>query len=88
MVKSDIDRLLASARNQSSAGCKVTAALTELDGDVRVKVSAALVERKASNPRQWAYVADRLADVICELVPGSQVTGNAVRTYREKFARG
>ena len=88
MVKSDIDRLLAAARNQSSAGCKVTAALTQLDPDTAGKLRAALLERKAANPRQWAYVADRLADVIDQLAPGSQVTGNAVRTYREKAARG
>ena len=81
-VKSDIDSLLAKARNQSSAGCKVTAALNTLPPADRAKIEAALMERSTVNPRHWAYVADKLAAVIDELAPGSQVTGNAVRTYR------
>ena len=40
MVKSDIDLLLASARNRSSAGCKVTAALDSLDAATRAKIDA------------------------------------------------
>ncbi len=82
MVKSDIDQLLASARNGSSAGCKVTAALDSLDTAVADKIRAALVERKSGNPRQWAYVADKLAVVFAQLAPGCDVTAGAIRTYR------
>ena len=84
MVKSDIDLLLAQARNESTAGCKVTAALDSLDQATASKVRAALLERKASNPRQWAYVARRLADVLCELAPGCGVTEGAIGSYRGK----
>ena len=82
MVKSDIDVLLASARNGSSAGCKVTAALETLDTATVTKLKAALVERKPGNPRQWAYVADKLVGVFAQLAPGSDVTAGAIRTYR------
>ena len=81
-MKSDIDSLLAKARNQSSAGCKVTAALNTLTPADRAKIEAALMERSAVNPRHWAYVADKLAAVLVELVPSCGVSGNAVRTYR------
>ena len=82
MVKSDLDGLLARARNQSSAGCKVTAALNALPPADRVKLETAIMERSTVNPRHWAYVAERLAAVLRELVPGCDVTGNSVGTYR------
>ncbi len=84
MAKSDIDQLLATARNGSSAGCKVTAALDTLDVASATKVKAALVERKPGNPRQWAYVDTKLAAVFAELTPGCDVTAGAIRTYRIK----
>ena len=84
MVKSDIDQLLATARNGSSAGCKVTAALDSLDTVTRAKIETALIERKPGNPRQWAYVADKLAVVFAQLAPGCDVTAGAISTYRIK----
>jgi len=84
VVKSDIDQLLATARNGSTAGCKVTAALDSLDPAIADKVRAALVERKPGNPRQWAYVDRKLADVLAELAPGCGVTAGSIGSYRGK----
>jgi hypothetical protein len=83
VVKSDIDQLLAQARNGSTAGCKITAVLDSLDSATAGKVRAALLERKAGNPRQWAYVASKLVDVLLTLSPASGVTLSSVVNYRK-----
>ena len=88
MVKSDIDLLLASARNGSSAGCKVTAALDSLDSATAAKLRVALLERKPGNPRQWAYVAAKLVSVFAHLAPDAGVSVSSIGTYREKHSRG
>ena len=83
-VSSLVDDLLDKARNQSSAGCRVEAALNRLDPVTADKLRTALLEPKPGNPKMWAYVGARLADAICTLVPGASVTADAVSGYRAK----
>jgi hypothetical protein len=83
MATSDITALLDKARNQSSSGCKVTAALKTLPPADRDKLAAALMERSRINNAQWAYVADRLVDVFNEVAPEFGVTKSSIDTYRK-----
>ena len=81
-----LDELLAGARNQSSSCDKVGAALARLKPDDAARVAAAIGQRRAgTNSRQWEYVADKLAAVICELAGVDNVTESAVVAYRRKL---